>query len=486
MSKVVIFSLTILLSLIAFGDGAVHKAEIVFRPPGRHQEYLKRKEVTANGGAAFLSFKQPIVDADDMIYFANITIGSPAQTFQVVLDTGSANLWIPDSTCRPEEPTTTAPTLPPAAAAAIPDRNCPVFCDGLEDSGWRHFCSSKCITPDHYKKIRNSGAAFYMDSWMDEAAEDEPDACANKHRYNSRKSDTYEKDGKPFTLSYGTGSAKGFFGIDKVCFAPSELCIPDQTFGQATHLAPFFANVPVDGILGLAFPAVSVGKVTPPFIKAVEEKLIDEPIFTVFMAHAGATVKRTGGWFTYGGLDDENCGDVIAWEPLSKVAFWEFKLRGVKTGDYENDDVVDAISDTGTSLISAPVAVVENLAKQFGATFNEEMGTYFLPCDSDTPPVVLTIGENEYSIPKENYIIPVGENECEFGFFSFNAGPRGPKWILGDPFLRSYCNIHDVGQKRIGFAAPKKTSKNIPVSIDWRNASPEEVDSSFQEDSNEY
>uniref|UniRef100_A0A914Y9R4 Peptidase A1 domain-containing protein n=1 Tax=Panagrolaimus superbus TaxID=310955 RepID=A0A914Y9R4_9BILA len=356
MSKFVIFSLSIIL-LISEGYGVVHKTEITFRPPGRHQEYLKRKEITENGGAAFLAFKQPIVDADDMIYFANITIGSPAQTFQVVLDTGSANLWIPDSTCRPEEPTTTAPTLPPIPA--IPDRNCPVFCDGLEDSGWRHFCSSKCITPDHYKKIRNNPSAFFMEPPMDEAAE--PDACANKHRYNSEKSDTYEKDGKPFTLAYGTGSAKGFFGIDKVCFAPSKLCIPDQTFGQATHLAPFFANVPVDGILGLAFPAVSVGKVTPPFIKAVEEKLIDEPIFTVFMAHAGATVKRTGGWFTYGGLDSDNCGDIIAWEPLSKVAFWEFKLRGVKVGDYENEDVVDAISDTGTSLISAPVAVVENV-----------------------------------------------------------------------------------------------------------------------------
>ena len=84
----------------------------------------------------------------------------------------------------------------------------------------------------------------------------------------------------------------------------------------------------MDGILGLAFTPIAVGKVTPPFIKAVEEGLLDQPIFTVFMAHAGATVERIGGWFTYGGLDTDNCGDVIAYEPLSSATFWQFNLRG--------------------------------------------------------------------------------------------------------------------------------------------------------------
>ena len=97
------------------------------------------------------------------------------------------------------------------------------------------------------------------------------------------------------------------------------------------------------------------------------------------------------------------------------------------------------------------------------------MGSYFIDCDAKTPPVVLKIGENDYEIHRQNYIIPIGDNECEFGFFSFNGGGKGPQWILGDPFLRSYCNIHDVGKQRIGFALPKKTT------LDWRAvASPEE------------
>lgn len=101
--------------------------------------------------------------------------------------------------------------------------------------------------------------------------------------------------------------------------------------------------------------------------------------------------------------------------------------------------------------------MIEDIAKEIGAKFNEDVGTYFIPCNSDTPPIVLKIGDNDYSIPKENYIVPIGNDECEFGFFSFNGGGKGPEWILGDPFLRSYCNIHNVVEKTIGFAPPKKS-----------------------------
>lgn len=42
---------------------------------------------------------QNVNDYIDQEYVGNITIGTPEQTFRVILDTGSANLWVPDITC---------------------------------------------------------------------------------------------------------------------------------------------------------------------------------------------------------------------------------------------------------------------------------------------------------------------------------------------------------------------------------------------------
>jgi hypothetical protein len=79
-----------------------------------------------------------------------------------------------------------------------------------------------------------------------------------------------------------------------------------------------------------------------------------------------------------------------------------------------------------------------------------------IDCNAQPPDLILQIGPNQYNIISKNYIVDAGNGNCELAIFSFFGGGFGPTWILGDPFLRQYCNVHDVQQQRIGFAPAKQ------------------------------
>uniref|UniRef100_A0A0N4VPE2 Peptidase A1 domain-containing protein n=1 Tax=Enterobius vermicularis TaxID=51028 RepID=A0A0N4VPE2_ENTVE len=274
-------------------------------------------------------------DYDDLEYVGKATIGSQkGQEFVVVLDTGSADFW-------------------------IPDRN--------------------CIT-----------------------------TCKNKHTFDSSKSKTYAADGRTWTVSYGDGSnATGFIGIDSITIGginEEQLAISKQAFGQATSMSGFEQDV-VDGILGLGFEDLSVTKVKPPLINAVNQRLLNEPLFTVWLARRDTKEGDVGGIITYGGYDKEHCGTKIFIVPLTLAAYWQFTITGV--GSQSICTKWDVISDTGTSFIGGPETVVHNLAVALGGVYDSENDLYFTRCTSSKGNLGFFIGGKLFEIEPANYIVKV-------------------------------------------------------------------------------
>uniref|UniRef100_F1L5L9 Aspartic protease 6 n=1 Tax=Ascaris suum TaxID=6253 RepID=F1L5L9_ASCSU len=285
--------------------------------------------------------------------------------------------------------------------------------------------------------------------------------CGPKHRFDSSKSSTYIRDGRKWEMGYGDGSvAYGVYGNDTITLGAEndvQLRIPNQVFGQAMFMNGFH-NDPLDGILGLGFTYRASLLIPPPVINAIAQGLLDQPIFTVWMQPKGLQQNVYGGQFTYGGFDEEHCGPVIAYQQLSMAGYWQHRLRAVGAGNYLSTKGWEVITDTGTSFVGGPKYILNNIAAELNATFRYGDGIYYVPCGSENKlkNIAFYIGDQKYEIEPVNYYVKFEEDVCTVGLFTFDFGGYSPAWILGDPFIRQYCLVHDVEHQRIGFAPAKK------------------------------
>jgi len=363
--------------------------------------------------------RQPFYDYSDAEYYGNITIGTPAtQEFRVILDTGSSNLWVVDKSCKN-------------------GGDCPAYCS-IEA-----FCSLLC-DPSCCGGAKTAG----------QSNDDGP--CDGKSQYDQSKSSSYKKEGRDWSIQYGTGSASGFLGTDTVALGDkgsTQLSIPSTTFGQADHLASFFTDQPLDGILGLAFRSIAVDDVQPVFQHAVELKLVDSPIFTVWLKKdGGAAMGQNGGQITYGGLDTDHCDTSnVNYVKLSSESWWEFNIDGVATNGKKQSKKYSAISDTGTSLIAGPKGPLDELVKATKAKYNPNYGLYSVDCNAKFTWSIFANGA-EFPIDAKNLVWELEKGSCVLGYDVWDAGFGGPDFILGDPFIRQYCQIYEVKEGKIGFA----------------------------------
>jgi len=131
---------------------------------------------------------------------------------------------------------------------------------------------------------------------------------------------------------------------------------------------------------------------------------------------------------------------------------------------YNNDLRCKAAVDTGTSLITGPSDAINKLQEMMGQVTNcEDL--------SGMPTITFMIDGLAYPLTPQQYVLQFEAEDgqpasCLLGFKALDVPPpRGPLWVLGDVFLRTYFSVFDRSRNRIGFtyADVSPTAVNDPT-----------------------
>jgi len=188
-------------------------------------------------------------------------------------------------------------------------------------------------------------------------------ACDLHSKYDSTQSTTYTKNGTEYSIRYGSGSCSGFMSGDTV--SVGGLKVDNVTFAEVVKEPGLaFVAAHFDGILGLGFASIAVTGATPWWYHAVEQKLVDEPVFAFYLnRQAGGD-----GELLLGGVDPTHYTGNFSYVPLTNETYWEFAMDGVSVGGASFcKGGCRAIADSGTSLLAGPKDAVKAINDAIGA-----------------------------------------------------------------------------------------------------------------------
>lgn len=123
---------------------------------------------------------------------------------------------------------------------------------------------------------------------------------------------------------------------------------------------------------------------------------LSAPLFTVDLK------KGSPGSYSFGFIDNSKYTGEIAYVPVDKSkGFWEFTASGFAVdGGSISSTSIDAIADTGTTLLYLPDSVVNAYyGSVSSASYDSSQGGYTFPCGTTLPSITIAIGSYSAVVP---------------------------------------------------------------------------------------
>jgi hypothetical protein len=331
------------------------------------------------------------IEATDVGYQATIQFGTPPQDLAILMDSGSADLWV-----------------------------------GAEG----------CDTFDQATQTaQNTG-------------------CGNHKFLGTKSSSSFVDSGKEFQVTYGTGAVVGTIVNDDISVAGLALkghtfgVAAFETNDFSSDDTPF------DGLMGLAKSTLSEQQTLTPPEALAKAGLITDAIVSYKISRL-ADNKNDGeitfGALDQTKFD-ANTLETLA--NVNKQGFWESDMAAVSVdGKDLGLQGRTAILDTGTTLIVAPTADAEAIHNAIDGAVTDGQGGFAVPCDTKAS-VALTFGKTEFAIdPRDLAFAPLndGSGLCISGITAGQIGGAN-EWLVGDVFLKNAYFSTDVTKDTLSLA----------------------------------
>jgi cathepsin E len=290
----------------------------------------------------------------------------------------------------------------------------------------------------------------------------ESEPCMKHRRFEPSKSSTslvvgkkgvgLDEDSsqkKEATIKFGTGQVHGSFVRDELCLAPKSCTKIDFLTAIEESDEPF-TDCDFDGIMGLGFADLSMSKGFN--IMDQLQSTLPKPMVSIFLSDESKSV------ISFGGYDPDLAASAVLWAPVSHESYWQIHIDDIAFGDEKSGLCSDCqvAVDTGTSLLAGPSSVIEELRERLQVETD---------CSNfkQLPVLGFVIGDKVLNLSPDDYIDHSGDT-CDLSLMSLDVPPpRGPLFVLGDPFLRRFLTIYDREGPRVGFAVAKHADQEADV-----------------------
>ncbi|KAI0769774.1 protease [Trametes elegans] len=274
--------------------------------------------------------------------------------------------------------------------------------------------------------------------------------CSNKHKYNPASSSTSARKSGSFSIQYGDGSkVSGPKYTDTVTVAG--VAVNNQYFSPVNTLSSMFASEADDGILGLAYPAISNLGQSPFFNTAISQKQVKTGVFAFKLAKSGSELYL-------GGTDSSLYTGSIEYHAVTGSGFWQISGAKIQVGSKTVQSNFQTIIDSGTTIIYGPPSQVATFYKSIPGSkiYDSDNGFYSFPCSSVPSNVAFSWGGKTWTISAANFNFGrVSSTQCIGAIAGQDLGLGANVWLLGDSFMKNVYSVFSFDKNSVGFASLK-------------------------------